>query len=373
MKWSKRRLFDNLAEYLRFLDWKRYPYVVRSRAQSGCVVGKRLSLQAFVFPGELEVRQFSLLSAHNCEYLESRTILFAQDFLRILQNPLLRQIDASYLARLFHFNQFQKLKDTMIPTFFEKKPTRECQICFSGVTKALGCSLCAHTFCHECLTMNIKSKNTTRILTIDACPAPSCKGKIDISHLDVLPETLKRKYNLAVEMKELSTFDLVTCSWCSIPAIRDDDENLFHVPYFECPQVFCKKLTCTKCLANYHEFTPCVLQDTRLEEFKQAFESAGLRFAQCPICRHVSEIEANFCNKLLCLACPQTKTLFCACCSRTFGCDQDCYRHFCRSFETDPITNCLRKDCRHCFIWSSELAATHANEEFRREFPQFAG
>ncbi len=283
-------------------------------------------------------------------------------------------MDASYLARLFHFHKFEKLKATMLPTYFKKihKPAEECQICFTNVTKAVMCSLHTHIFCHECLAMNIKSKNTTRILAISECPAPLCEGKINIDKLHELPVTLKRKYNLAVDMKELSIFNLTVCSWCSIPAIRDDNDNLFNVPYFECPQLFCKKLTCTRCLAHYHEFKPCELQDARLDEFKQAANSAGIRFVQCPICCHLSEIEANFCNKLLCLACPQAKTIFCACCSQTFGCDQECYRHFCRSFETDPITSCPRKDCRHCFIWSSELAATRVNPQFLQEFPQFA-
>ncbi len=36
MESSENRLFDNLTEYLRFLDWKRFPYIAMSRVSAAC-------------------------------------------------------------------------------------------------------------------------------------------------------------------------------------------------------------------------------------------------------------------------------------------------------------------------------------------------
>jgi len=344
-----------------FSDWNQWNYVIIPCFPDKCMIGKRISPLAFTCNRKkyyIHPRQ-----AHRCVFESKPRTEF--DVTEIVTNRLLRCVSWDNLKTALTKSFGTFFGDGIIGPNFSFgigfQTDFACDICMEDYPKKeiRRCSFQKHAFCKDCLAKSILSKDMDSARN---CIEKKCQGLLNIQGLPQLSAQWYDSFALGPIRNELQE-----CAWCHISSYASKEE-LRSMTFFICP--YCFEKTCNLCKFPFHgENTPCKIQ--YLDEFKEA--CSCLNMTQCPKCKKLHEIVPDLCNKLICTkCCPESPmTIFCACCSNAFDSDHAIYSHFCRTFEHDDTSKCVKKDCRHCYLWTSQKAANNANPDFLEDYPQF--
>ncbi|PON32178.1 E3 ubiquitin ligase RBR family [Parasponia andersonii] len=194
----------------------------------------------------------------------------------------------------------------------ERKPTDEIFRSGSNYNE----SVCAHSFCSDCIAKHVATKVEESPSAVVACPGPDCKGvhglEIEACRA-ILPREVAERWEEALCEALIGDSEKFYCPFrdCSAVLVREADEE--EVRESECPM--CHRLFCARCIVPWHSGIGCeeyerLNEDERGSEDLMVMEMAKeKKWKRCPRCKfYVERIDgclhiACRCNFEFCYGC----------------------------------------------------------------------